>query len=107
MALDDLKQQGLLLPQKHWGHTPPVSWRGRLQLILCGALFVVSAGLIWFGRGGWPTFVPWTSRWAISWIWGWVDRWRAFPKSRTRERLPLMDDSKVRGADGVDPEIVP
>lgn len=57
MGLEDLKEQGLLLPRKHWGQTPPVSWRGRLQLILCGALFVVSAGLIWFGRGGRMTFL--------------------------------------------------
>lgn len=57
MSLDDLKEQGLLLPREHWGRTPPVSWRGRLQLLLCGALFVLSAGLIWFGAGSGTTFV--------------------------------------------------
>jgi len=56
VSLDDLKSQGLLLPRRHWGRTPPVSWRSRLQLILCGGLFLLSALLVWFGAGGVVTF---------------------------------------------------
>jgi len=57
MGLEDLGDQGLLLPEEHWGDNPEESWRSRAQIVVCGALFLASALLIWFGMGSWVTFV--------------------------------------------------
>lgn len=57
MALDDLEEQGLLLPEEAWGKRPQESWRSRAQIVVCGGLFLASALLIWFGSGSWPTFL--------------------------------------------------
>lgn len=57
MSLDDLRRQNLLLPEEMWGSRPSESWRSRVQIVVCGLLFLVSSLCIWFGAGGWVTFL--------------------------------------------------
>jgi len=57
MPLKDLKNQGLLLPEHMWGHRPRATFRSRLSVVLTFSVGLVSAGVIWFGAGGWLTFL--------------------------------------------------
>jgi len=57
MPLDDLRKQGLLLPEGMWGHRPRTTLRSRLSVLLTFAVGLLSAWVIWVGAGGWMTFL--------------------------------------------------
>lgn len=56
MPLRDLRRQGLLLPETHWGDAPISSDEGGGPALLTAALGTASVLLIWFGSGGAYTF---------------------------------------------------
>ena len=57
MPLEDLRRQGLLLPERMWGHRPTIPLRTRLSVLFTFLVGLVSAWLIWAGAGGWLTFL--------------------------------------------------
>ncbi|MGW8266999.1 MAG: hypothetical protein ACWGSQ_11560 [Longimicrobiales bacterium] len=57
MPLDDLRKQGLLLPEGMWGHRPQTTLRSRVSVLLTFGVGLLSAWMIWAGAGGWVTFL--------------------------------------------------
>ena len=57
MPLDDLRKQGLLLPEGMWGHRPQTTFRSRISVLLTFAVGLLAAWGIWVGAGGWLTFL--------------------------------------------------
>ncbi len=56
MALRDLRNQGLLVPQALWGDAPISTEGGDGSALATAAIGLASALLIWFGDGGPYTF---------------------------------------------------
>ncbi len=57
MPLEELRKEGLLLPERHWGHFPRASLRSRLSVLITFSIGIGAAAVIWFGDGGWLTFL--------------------------------------------------
>ncbi len=57
MPLEELKREGLLLPERHWGHPPRPTLRSRLSVLGTFSVALGAAAVIWFGDGGWLSFV--------------------------------------------------
>ena len=57
MPLRDLRKQGLLLPERMWGHRPRATFRSRISVVITFGVGLLSAWIIWAGAGGWATFV--------------------------------------------------
>lgn len=57
MPLNDLRKQGLLLPDHMWGHRPKATLRSRISVVSTFSVGLVSAWIIWAGAGGWITFL--------------------------------------------------
>ena len=57
MPLEDLRKQGLLLPEQMWGHRPTIPFRTRISVLFTFLVGLISAWVIWIGAGGWVTFV--------------------------------------------------
>jgi len=57
MPLDELRKQGLLLPERMWGHRPRATLRSRVSVVVTFGLGLFAAWLIWAGAGGAVTFL--------------------------------------------------
>ena len=57
MPLNDLRKQGLLLPDGMWGQRPHATVRSRISVAVTFSVGLFSAWLIWSGQGGTLTFV--------------------------------------------------
>lgn len=57
MTLEELDEQGLLLPEEHRGEKPAASLRSQVRLLVTALVAVLSAVVIWLGEGGTLTFV--------------------------------------------------
>ena len=57
MPLEELKKQGLLLPERMWGHRPRASGPDRVSAVVTFSLALFAAWLIWVGSGGRLTFI--------------------------------------------------
>jgi protein-S-isoprenylcysteine O-methyltransferase Ste14 len=57
MPLEELRREGLLMPERYWGDAPEATLRSRLSVLFTFGLGIAAAALIWLGDGGWVTFV--------------------------------------------------
>ncbi len=57
MPLDELKKQGLLLPERMWGQPPRATLRSRVSVLITFGVGLFAAWLIWAGSGGPVTFL--------------------------------------------------
>lgn len=57
MSLEELEQAGILLPRKEWGKREVRTGVARAPLAAIAVLLPVTAGLLYFGDGRWPSWI--------------------------------------------------